>query len=170
MYLEKTQRALQDGLITSHGWYYSRRGPCQLGIDNMVYGWRGVSIALPVCPLYMVWNELTLSCLLEWILLVTYYGDWTDAARLIITLDFNIDSFCMALNFLNWTNDQIQFRKGDHSDSINISIDEYTKTVGCWKCFCTLTAPNIALVATKVHVILRRYVVLAWMHDNRWLV
>lgn len=57
--------------------------------------------------------------------------------------------------------------KGDHSDSINLSIDEYTKIVGCYKCFCTLTAPNIALVATKVLVILRRYAVLASMQDNR---
>jgi hypothetical protein len=30
--------------------------------------------------------------------------------------------------------------------------------------------PNITHVATKVHVILRRYVVLTWMHDNRELV
>ena len=27
--------------------------------------------------------------------------------------------------------------------------------------------PTVVLVATKVHVILRRYVVLTWMHDNR---
>ena len=30
--------------------------------------------------------------------------------------------------------------------------------------------PNVTHVSTKVHVILRRYIVLAWMHDNRKLV
>ena len=30
--------------------------------------------------------------------------------------------------------------------------------------------PNIKHVATKVHVILRRFVVLTWMYDNRDLV
>jgi len=30
--------------------------------------------------------------------------------------------------------------------------------------------PKTMLVVTKVHVLLRRYVVLTWMHDNRELV
>jgi tRNA(Arg) A34 adenosine deaminase TadA len=31
----------------------------------------------------------------------------------------------------------------------------------------TLTSPGIMCVETKVHVILRRYIVLAWIHDTR---
>ena len=30
--------------------------------------------------------------------------------------------------------------------------------------------PNIMHVATKLHVILRRYVILTWVHDNKELV
>jgi hypothetical protein len=37
-------------------------------------------------------------------------------------------------------------------------------------CMYTLNLPNIMPMATKVHVISRRYAMLTWMHDNRDLV
>ena len=37
-------------------------------------------------------------------------------------------------------------------------------------CMVHSNLPNIMLVATKVHIILRKYVVLTWMCDNKELV
>jgi hypothetical protein len=79
----------------------------------------------------------------------------------------NVDTYNFELDMLTISSNamfQYPMRSGLVGKSNHLRPNYLTPYVGV---VIHSNLPNIMHVATKAHVVLRRYVVLTWMHDNK---